>query len=166
MAADVGFDRDYTSVAFTVSDARFASVPTTTWLELKDHKRVKPVAHIDGPAYRLTGSGWVDGLDGGGLLQGPRVLERVEAVIRALKAHVAGRVYHHDPLIELATLAVNSGQTAEWCFNVVHSGLLRRWFPNRRMNAYWDETVGGIRVPATFGREPIFDRGNPSTSAG
>jgi hypothetical protein len=57
MASDVGLDRDYPSMHFPVSDPRFAAIPTTTWIELKDHKRVKLVPHLDGPTYRLTGSG-------------------------------------------------------------------------------------------------------------
>ena len=156
MATEVGLDLEYPSVHFSVSDPKFADVPTTTWIELKDHKRVKLVAHPDGPAYRLTGSGWVSGLEAAELLQSEEVKVRAQAVVKALKQHVDGRNYHHDPLIEIAMLAMNSGQTEEWCYNAVHSGLLKRLFPAKNMNAYWDDSDGGVRVPATFGQEPIF----------
>ena len=63
MAEEVGLDREYPSVHFPVSDPKFADVPSTTWIELKDYRRVKLVSHPNGPAYRLTGSGWVEGLD-------------------------------------------------------------------------------------------------------
>lgn len=35
MVEEVGFDRDYPSVHFPVSDPRFDRVPTTTWIELR-----------------------------------------------------------------------------------------------------------------------------------
>ena len=156
MAEDVGLDRDYSSVHFPVSDPRFDQVPTTTWVELKEQKRVKLVPHAAGPAYRLTGSRWVSGLEVAGLLQSGDVLSRAQAIVRALKHHIDGRNYHHDPLIEIAALATKSEQTEDWCFNAIHSGLLRRLFPTKSMNAYWDDNSGGVRVPATFGQEPIF----------
>jgi hypothetical protein len=59
MATAVGLDEDCPSMHFPVNDPRFVDVPTTTWIELKEHKRIKLVPHKDGPAYRLTGSGWV-----------------------------------------------------------------------------------------------------------
>jgi len=163
MATAVGLDEDYPSVHFVVSDSRFSGVPTTTWIELKDYKRVKPVPHESGPAYRLTGSGWVEGLRLAGMLNTPEVLSKTQAVMRALKQVVEGRDYHHDPLIEIAFLSLKSGQSAEWCFNLVHSGLLRAMFPTKNMNAYWDDNSGGVRVPATFGQEPIF-RDRPTSS--
>lgn len=156
MALEVGFDRDYPSVHFLVSDPKFSCVPTTTWIELKDYKRIKLVPSSGDVAYRLTGSGWVAGLEAAGFLKGPEILTRAQAVVRTLKQHIDGRNYHHDPLIEIAALATASSQTEEWCYNAVHSGLLRQLFPTKNMNAYWDDSDGGVRVPATFGQEPIF----------
>jgi hypothetical protein len=44
---------------------------------------------------------------------------RVQSVVRALKQHIDGRNYHHDPLMEIAVLAAKSAHTEEWCFNAV-----------------------------------------------
>jgi hypothetical protein len=117
MASAVGLDQDYPSVHFVVSDPRFADVPPTTWIELKDYRRIKLVSGVGEPAYRLTGSGWVDGLKAMGILDSPELKDRALAVVKALKRHIDGRDYHHDPLIEIAFLSLNAGQTAEWCFN-------------------------------------------------
>ncbi len=126
---------------------------------------MKPVSHPNGPAYRLTGSGWVEGLDAAGLLKTPALMTRAQAVVKALKQVIEGRNHHHDLLIELSVLATNSGQTEEWCFNF-HSGLLNALFPKKNMKAYWDDSDGGVRVPATIGQEPIYRDGPTSTSAG
>jgi len=52
MATEIGLDCEYPSVHFPFSDPKFIGVPTTTWIELKDHLRVKLVPHPNGPAYR------------------------------------------------------------------------------------------------------------------
>jgi hypothetical protein len=98
------------------------------------------------------------------MIAGSDLLARAQAVVRALKQHIDGRDYHYDPLIEIAALAAKAGQSEEWCFNSIHSGLLRRLFPTKNMNACWDDNDGGVRVPATFGQEPIFPDTAGSTS--
>ena len=157
MATEVGFDQEYSSVHFSVADARFSDVPTTIWIELKEHKRLKPVPHHDGPAFRLTGSGWISGLKVGGVFPNKDLIARAQAIAKALKRVVQGRDYYDDCAVEISFLASNSGQTEGCCYNFLQSGLLQVLFPKKKMNAYWDDADGCVRVPPTFGQEPIFD---------
>jgi hypothetical protein len=156
----VGLDKDYDATFFDAqNDARFAPIPPTTWAELRQWKRVKLVN--DGLDYRLTGSGWLEGLKAAGLEASDDVKKRCIELAKAIKKSV-DRYSHTDSIVALDELAQVSGTSSGWCFNALQSGLLSARFATKQMAVRIEYPL--VYVPPTFGQSRIqmFD-GNTSS---
>jgi hypothetical protein len=156
--AHVGLERDYDTVFFNAADDSFATTPPTTWQELVDWGRLKPMAPGDAHYY-LTGSGWVDGLRLTGAFD--EVRKRCPSLAIALKARV-DRYSHGDERVRLEDLATATGFSKAFCFNVLQSRFFSECFPKRNMDVQVDYPF--VLVPPTFAQPHVelFDHSSSS----
>lgn len=148
----VGLDSDYDATyAEPETDPRFADIPPTTWRELLHWGRVKSI-EPGFPVYRLTGSGWVEGLTTAGLATSDPVRQRCIALTKALKDSV-DRHSHSDSYVTLKELALASATSPGWCFNALQSRFLANSFPTKQMDVRIDYPM--VYVPPTFGHSRV-----------
>lgn len=149
LASELG-DRGTFDVSWDVTLPAFTGVISTTWDELVErgllrrHKRLNPP-----PAYELTDRGWAIGLALNGALEEGPVRERCITLVKYFKTAVDGRDRHGDAILLLDPL--RDRFPLPWVLNVLRSSLLQHMFPDKRMNANWDEIQKCVRVPVTFG---------------
>jgi hypothetical protein len=160
MSGEVGLDREYDLALFDAEqDARFVEIPPTTWRELLVARRIKA---LDGTAvYRLTGSGWAEGVAAAGFgHENAEIDQRCVAVVRALKLFTDRRS-HVDTLADFDQLASASGTTKGWCFNAIASGFLEAHFPSDQVSVRIENHMV-VRIPPTFGQKKLelFDSGS------
>lgn len=137
-----------------VTDAPVADLPNTTWVELAEAGLVQRRRVIGGPCaqYEFTPHGWLAAHDVTGALQSDKVRQRGQILAAALKGYVKGRAQHDKAMVDLRTLAGETGIPDGWLLNALKSGLLQKLIPDKKMNAFWETTSRSVRIPSTFGQ--------------
>jgi hypothetical protein len=149
MAGEVGDDDSLYQISWSEDEPQFADLIPTTWDELEERFLIKNQGTLNGPRrYCLTPAGWVEGLQEAGVFNSPEFRARCIDLVKYFKRHVAGR---RAPALISREALRSDGLPFGWVLNVLRSRLLHEMFPERRMNAEWDEWSNIIRVPVTFG---------------
>jgi hypothetical protein len=148
MVQHVG-DRRISDCAFDAAQEPFNSVPTATWLELKENGFVQRLHHST--HYTLTGEGWLRALRESGAMREKAFHRRCGDLIAAIKKQV--KRAQSGRLVSPQTLARDCGVSADWIYNAVESNLIESEF--NRHGITWANGFEGqmIHVPAAFGRE-------------
>jgi hypothetical protein len=142
----VGLDEPYDEVFFKTADSRFTSIAPTTWRELLNAGYVKAV-DVRHSNYRLTGSGWIEGMKIGKQYDSDPVRKRAKQLMAAVKRHV-DRENHLDEVVAVSDLAAETTTSVGWCFNALNSGLLCSLFPSKHLETTVKYPV--VHVPPTF----------------
>jgi hypothetical protein len=143
-------DRAIETKLFDSTAEPFASqIIRTTWEEIV---RAEYVEAVGARQYRLTAKGWVAGLEITELAQSREYEARLGRLFAAMKAHVKPR--ETSAIVDLATLAVESGEPVGWIFNVIDS---KASTTTKRTGAGWyaGERGGLVEIPVDFNLEPI-----------
>jgi hypothetical protein len=135
-------------------DRELEQVPENVWDTLVRAGLVRRRRRSDMQVYRLTDEGWVAGLEVAGVLQGDEFKARCRHLADYLESQVARQSTGRGAVISCERLEAD-GFAPGWVLNVLRSGLLKRVFPNGRMDARWDPGLHNVRVAPTF-RAPIF----------
>lgn len=137
-----------------VTDAPVADLPNTTWVELAEAGFVQRRSVIGGPCaqYEFTPHGWLAAHDLTGALRSEKVMKRAQTLAATLKGYVKGRAQHDKAMVDLRSLAGETGIADGWLLNALKGGLLQKLFPDQKMNAFWETTSRSVRVPSTFGQ--------------
>ena len=144
----LGLDTAYDREIFHPKD--FPDTPNTVWSTLAEQGALETRHQFGLPGYKLTGHGWIAGLESTGLFDSAEVRDRCKRTAAGLKGCV-DRNAHHNALVDHWTLAAKTELSEDWLFSCLKSELLQAVFPHQEMNAYWDDRRG-VRVPPTFGR--------------
>ncbi len=138
---------------FDPNSPEFDSFLRTSWSELETSEFVASASVPPSFFYRLTPSGWVEALLRRGFLDDEGVKSRLAGLAATLKGKVKGRTA--SAVVDLDSLARESGIPAGWIFNAVDSRLINR--AHRRRDASWFEGARGrlVVVPADFGMTEI-----------
>lgn len=156
LMVDAVGDDSVNTTRFPVRKPEFAGLLPTTWPELEAAGLIRPDHAHGNPTYLLTPRGWLEALRLTGELQeNTATWSRAQKLVRELKDLVRGRDQYHDALEDPRHFGPDL--PPGWVWNAVTSGLLRELF-GPGMNAYPDpRSRFTIRVPPTFGMEPLDD---------
>jgi hypothetical protein len=138
---------------FDPASPQFEGFLNTSWGELETSEFVVSTPVPPDFFYRLTPSGWIEALVRHGFLNDEGIRGRLADFAAALKAKVKGRTA--SAVVDLDSLASETGIPAGWIFNAVDSRLINRI--HRRRDASWLEGARGrlVVVPADFGMTEI-----------
>jgi hypothetical protein len=157
MMARLG-DQWVRAIKFDVLDPEFGNIFRTTWKELERKGRITESASAYGglACYRLTGSGWIEGLRLTEKLDSHELREQMIGLRAKLKDQIKGRV--NDAAVPLQQFAEETGIVECWIWNVVDSHLLSLFFPDDMVEIDWwdfDHQTRLIRVPIDFGMKRL-----------
>ncbi len=141
---------------FTRGNHNYTDIFATTWDDIEHHGWIETEGSTMGAtvAFRITGDGWVEGLERTGQLAA--AVAKLSQLCMVAKVHVKGREEHAACHIE--QLAEDSDLPRSFIENVVESGLLERQFPKRQMELRWWDPQGRpllLRIPRSFGMERL-----------
>ena len=159
LANTVG-DRCFIFCLFASSDPKLSAISRSTWGELVRRGLIEKHGSTgDQISYRLTGSGWLAGLDRTGKLNDPALHRQLVRLRSQIKKHMNGR--QSDTPVYPASIIIDAEVSPEWFVNVIESGLLDIHFPREVMGVGWwsgNNRIRLIRVPANFGRPKSVGR--------
>ncbi len=143
-------DRAIDVTLFDPSDSDLAGVLRTTWEELLGAEYVEQI----GTRYRLTPKGWLVAIEASRGAASKEHQERLGRVLAAMKKRVKGR--EEPDVVELRTLAQQSGEPEGWIFNVVDSRASSS-LQSGRVGASWFGNERGrlVEIPVNFNLEPV-----------
>ena len=129
----------------------YQDILPTTWKEMVDRHMVKD--HGWG-TYQLTGYGWLEGVQLLALPETPGFRQKMSGLAATLKRRVKGR--QQEALVDVWTVAKESGVTVDFVWNAIESKLLDNCFgmkgasfnPN-------DQNRHCVIIPIDFGMEPL-----------
>lgn len=134
---------------FNPSADPFTGVLQTTWKELCQQGWLKELQLYGQLRYRLTGSGWLEGLYRTRAGEDRMFLDRLGQLSATLKAHVKGR--RADVTVEFSTLVKEAGLPEGWVSNVLESSAFEKL--QRRRGPSWDERGILVRIPLNLGMQ-------------
>jgi hypothetical protein len=135
---------------FQTDTPRFANIYSTTWQLLEDQRLVKRTHYI-WKEYKLTGPGWLKGLEIRGARDEPEMQQRVGKVMAELKKRVDARQEEANEY--LGSIATGAGMPENLLFNIIESNYIEIVF--RRKGVQWDPSSGhgfAVVIPVDFGR--------------
>jgi hypothetical protein len=144
-------DRAIDTSLFDPTEAQFEdAVLPTTWEELE---RLDYVDEVAG-SYRLTAKGWLIGVEASRLAQSESYVGRLGHLFATMKSHVKGR--KASAVVDLPTLARESGEPEGWIFNVIDSRATTSE-ESQRTGATWFDNERGrlVEIPVDFNLEPL-----------
>jgi hypothetical protein len=136
---------------FDPKSSSFKEVLQTTWKELIDQGWLEGLELYGRVHFRLTGSGWVEGLYRTDAATDPRLTGNLAVLAAVLKGYVKGR--DSDAIVEFSTLLRDSSLPSGWVFNAIDSNLFEKLW--RRRGAHWGERGILVAVPLNFGLKLI-----------
>lgn len=153
MMESVG-EKWFGGVLFDVLDPEFKDIMPTTWASLERQWWVNETCSTMGGhiRYRLTGTGWIEGLRLTGALHSVDLRDRIIHLRARLKDQVKGRSGDAD--VFLPEFCTANGIPKEWLWNVVESKLLEHFFANDIVDIGWwshNTRLQILRVPVDFG---------------
>ncbi len=145
MMKEVG-DKAINVTLFDPKAATFQAIYNTTWKDL-EHKRWVERHH---EKYRLTGDGWLRGL------QRPytQLTERLRQLAGTLKHYMKGR--SSDKIVALSQVAQDANLPEGWVFNAIETNLLVELsMKYRESGPYWSDRGRLVVIPLDFGIDPV-----------
>jgi hypothetical protein len=150
MTQEVG-ENTMWSVFIDANKPEYQDILPTTWKDLVDRYMVKD--HGWG-RYQLTGRGWLKGVKLLDLPETPEFNQKMSQLAATLKSRVKGR--QQEALVDVWTVAKESGVTVDFVWNAIESKLLDNCFsmkgasfnPNDQNRHY-------VIIPIDFGMEPL-----------
>ena len=130
-------------------DWELERVPDDVWNALEGDGFVRRHRRSDMQVYRLTEEGWAAGLEAAGIVGSDEFRERCRKLADYLESQLARQSSERGAVISLERLEAD-GFASGWVLNVLRSGLLKRVFPDGRMDARWDPGLHNVRVAPTF----------------
>lgn len=150
-------ERHIDEACFDADDPRYKDIYPTTWQDLEDHYLIDCLGQRGRRLCVLTWGGWMEGLEITGTLETPEFRDRVERVMAALKAEVAGR--RQKALAEPSSIAARARVPVGFVFNFVVSHYADLVL--NRVGASWSPRENVIEIPVNFGLEPTGPKSPP-----
>lgn len=152
MMSELG-ERSIAEVQFETNKPPFDKVYATTWQSLEDCALIEQDHTHEDRLFRLTGNGWIAGLQLTEIQQSPEFTKQVGDVMAALKAHVKACQRQHDVFPEVDEIATAAGVPEGFVFNFVESHYAEVML--KLKGARWNRRGDTIRVPVDFGHRQI-----------
>jgi len=137
------------TVQFDPTRPPFDGIQSTTWLELSRSNYVDREQYFGGVNYRLTGKGWLAGIETVGELDDLK--RRMAPVVSELKRKVKGR--RNLAFEYLDILAVSANVSVDFAYNMIESDAIAKVLG--RHGVRWEHPGKLIRIDEDFGLEPL-----------